>query len=136
MTADVQNRPRIALTLGDPAGVGPELAVKLLAMPETNQVAEVYVLADRVEVEAATAAAGLSRYCPLPLSPICSALIRAAGDALRFQGRQGAFQRAMVEQDPRNQYREDDDDRGIGQHDEGGVRSQIHVNVPVPPAPA
>ncbi|MFP5315505.1 MAG: 4-hydroxythreonine-4-phosphate dehydrogenase PdxA [Actinomycetes bacterium] len=60
MTADVQNRPRIALTLGDPAGVGPELAVKLLARPETTQVAEVYVLADRVEVEAAAAAAGVT----------------------------------------------------------------------------
>ena len=35
MTAEPDHRPRIALTLGDPAGVGPELAVKLLARPET-----------------------------------------------------------------------------------------------------
>lgn len=60
MTAEVQHRPRIALTLGDPAGVGPELAVKLLAKPETTQVAEMYVLADRAEVEAAAAAAGVT----------------------------------------------------------------------------
>ncbi|WP_207454423.1 4-hydroxythreonine-4-phosphate dehydrogenase PdxA [Herbiconiux sp. SYSU D00978] len=52
-------RPAIALTLGDPAGVGPELAAKLLARPETLQKAEVYVLADRSEVEAAAAAAGV-----------------------------------------------------------------------------
>lgn len=60
MTAEVQHRPRIALTLGDPAGVGPELAVKLLAKPETTQIAEVYVLADRAEVEGAAAAAGVT----------------------------------------------------------------------------
>ncbi|WP_210507962.1 4-hydroxythreonine-4-phosphate dehydrogenase PdxA [Naasia sp. SYSU D00057] len=52
-------RPAIALTLGDPAGVGPELAAKLLARPETLQKAEVYILADRSEVEAAAAAAGV-----------------------------------------------------------------------------
>src|SRR5919107_2041973 len=56
--------PRIALTLGDPAGVGPELAVKLLAKPETTQVAEVYVLADAAELEAAAQAAGVT----IPLS--------------------------------------------------------------------
>ncbi|GAB3547739.1 4-hydroxythreonine-4-phosphate dehydrogenase PdxA [Arthrobacter tumbae] len=68
MTAEVEHRPRIALTLGDPAGVGPELAVKLLAKPETTQVAEVYVLADRAEVEAAAAAAGVT--VPLADEPV------------------------------------------------------------------
>src|SRR3954468_14276911 len=52
-------RPAIALTLGDPAGVGPELAAKLLARPETLQKAEVYILADRSEVAAAAAVAGV-----------------------------------------------------------------------------
>lgn len=52
-------RPRIALTLGDPAGVGPELAVKLLAKPETTQQADVYVLADAVELAAAAREAGV-----------------------------------------------------------------------------
>ena len=51
--------PRIALTLGDPAGVGPELAVKLLAKPETTRAAEVYILADAAELEAAAQAAGV-----------------------------------------------------------------------------
>jgi len=53
-------RPKIALTLGDPAGVGPELAAKLLARPETLQKAEVYILADRSELADAEAAAGVS----------------------------------------------------------------------------
>lgn len=50
-------RPRIALTLGDPAGVGPELAAKLLAKPGTLDVAEVYVLADAAELAEAASIA-------------------------------------------------------------------------------
>lgn len=53
------NRPRIALTLGDPAGIGPELAAKTLSRPGVLDRAEVYVLADRSEVEQAFAHAGL-----------------------------------------------------------------------------
>jgi 4-hydroxythreonine-4-phosphate dehydrogenase len=52
-------RPRIALTLGDPAGIGPELAAKLLARPETLQSAEVYVLADATELQVAANIAGV-----------------------------------------------------------------------------
>ena len=53
------NRPRIALTLGDPAGIGPELAAKTLSRPGILDSAEVYVLADRSEVERAFADAQL-----------------------------------------------------------------------------
>ena len=59
--------PRIAVTLGDPAGVGPELAVRLLARPETTRMAEVYILADAAEVEAAAQAAGV--VVPLSAAP-------------------------------------------------------------------
>lgn len=38
---------RIALILGDPCGIGPELAVKLLADPATTQKADVIVVADQ-----------------------------------------------------------------------------------------
>lgn len=62
MTTD--DRPRIALTLGDPAGVGPELAARLLADPENLAKASVFVLADRSEVDAAAATAGVE----IPLS--------------------------------------------------------------------
>ena len=39
--------PRIGLLLGDPCGVGPEVAAKLLARPETATRADVLVLGDR-----------------------------------------------------------------------------------------
>jgi 4-hydroxy-L-threonine phosphate dehydrogenase PdxA len=52
-------RPKIALTLGDPAGVGPELAAKLLADPKNRAAADIFVLADRSEVDAAAAVAGV-----------------------------------------------------------------------------
>ena len=39
--------PVIALTLGDPAGIGPELIARLLADPKTTQQANVVVVADR-----------------------------------------------------------------------------------------
>jgi 4-hydroxythreonine-4-phosphate dehydrogenase len=52
-------RPAIAVTLGDPAGVGPELAARLLANPANRAKADIYVLADRVEVEAAAKVVGL-----------------------------------------------------------------------------
>ncbi|KAJ5712249.1 hypothetical protein N7493_008717 [Penicillium malachiteum] len=53
-------RPRIAITLGDPAGVGPELAAKLLAHPGNRERADLIVLADRREVEAAALTANVS----------------------------------------------------------------------------
>ena len=63
-TLTATRRPRIALVMGDPAGVGPELAAKLLARPSTLADAEVYVLADRAELDAAAATAGVE----VPLS--------------------------------------------------------------------
>lgn len=59
-----RTRPRIALTLGDPAGIGPELAAKVLSRPGVLDRAEVLILADRSEVESAFADA------KLPMIPI------------------------------------------------------------------
>lgn len=53
------DRPTIALTLGDPAGIGPELAVRLLAEPGNLQRAAVRLLASADEVAAAADAAGV-----------------------------------------------------------------------------
>lgn len=50
-------RPRIAVTLGDGAGIGPELAAKLLSDPRNAEKADIYVLADRSEMEQAISAA-------------------------------------------------------------------------------
>lgn len=59
MSTTTPARPRIALTMGDPAGVGPELAAKLLARRENLEKADIFVLADRSELEAAAAVAGV-----------------------------------------------------------------------------
>lgn len=47
------------MTLGDPAGIGPELAVKVLASPENRKHADILVLADRSEITSAASAAGV-----------------------------------------------------------------------------
>lgn len=62
--AVTQRRPRVALTLGDPAGVGPELAAKLLSNPQNLEKAEVVILADKTEWEAAARTAGVSAELP------------------------------------------------------------------------
>lgn len=51
-------RPRVAVTLGDPAGIGPELIAKLLSNPENLQSADIFLLADRCELTSAIADAG------------------------------------------------------------------------------
>jgi 4-hydroxythreonine-4-phosphate dehydrogenase len=51
--------PRIALTLGDPAGIGPELACRLLADPANRERADVRVLAEPEEFARHCAEAGV-----------------------------------------------------------------------------
>jgi 4-hydroxy-L-threonine phosphate dehydrogenase PdxA len=51
-------RPRIAVTLGDPSGIGPELVAKLLSNPANQRRADIVLLADRSEFESAKADAG------------------------------------------------------------------------------
>jgi 4-hydroxy-L-threonine phosphate dehydrogenase PdxA len=64
--ADVRVRPRVALTLGDPAGVGPELAARLLSDPANLEAADIVVLADRSELDAAAAVIGVE----IPISEV------------------------------------------------------------------
>lgn len=51
-------RPRIAVTLGDPSGIGPELAAKLLSNPSNREKADIVLLADEWELECAIKDAG------------------------------------------------------------------------------
>jgi 4-hydroxythreonine-4-phosphate dehydrogenase len=51
--------PRIALFIGDPAGVGPEIVAKLLAEPETARTAELTLIASRASLAAGMRAAGV-----------------------------------------------------------------------------
>lgn len=51
-------RPRLALTLGDPAGVGPELAVRISDDPEVHAAAHLVIVGPGWAVERARAAVG------------------------------------------------------------------------------
>ena len=42
-------KPTIALLLGDPAGIGPELVARLLAMEEVRRKANIFLIADKTE---------------------------------------------------------------------------------------
>lgn len=55
MTAD---KPRLVLTLGDPAGIGSELVARLLADPETRDRADVLILGDPDELRDGLSIAG------------------------------------------------------------------------------
>jgi 4-hydroxythreonine-4-phosphate dehydrogenase len=53
-------RPVIALAIGDPAGVGPELAAKVLADPEVRAAANIIVVGDRRVLERGASVAGVT----------------------------------------------------------------------------
>lgn len=50
--------PTIALVLGDPAGIGPELVAKVLSQASLRQLAHIIIIADRRELETGMAIAG------------------------------------------------------------------------------
>jgi 4-phospho-D-threonate 3-dehydrogenase / 4-phospho-D-erythronate 3-dehydrogenase len=52
-------RPRVVITLGDPAGVGAEVTLKALADPAINQSAEFIILGDRAAVTPAEHSTGV-----------------------------------------------------------------------------
>lgn len=52
--------PRLGLAVGDPAGIGPELAVKLLADAEARAAADLLVVGDRRVLERAASISGLN----------------------------------------------------------------------------
>jgi len=54
------NRPTIAITMGDAAGVGPEIIVKALARPEAYEVCRPFVVGDASRLRKAAAIAGVT----------------------------------------------------------------------------
>ncbi|HSV80614.1 MAG TPA: 4-hydroxythreonine-4-phosphate dehydrogenase PdxA [Ramlibacter sp.] len=54
-----RDKPRLAVVLGDPAGIGPELVARLLAAPGTLARAEILLIADRGELDRGMEIAGL-----------------------------------------------------------------------------
>jgi 4-hydroxythreonine-4-phosphate dehydrogenase len=59
MTASQTEKPRLAVTLGDPAGIGPELVARLLAEPSTAETADIVLISDERELADAQADAGV-----------------------------------------------------------------------------
>jgi 4-hydroxythreonine-4-phosphate dehydrogenase len=55
------NKPRIAITLGDPAGVGPEVVVKALHDPEIAELADYSIVGDQSAIDGAATSLGLAR---------------------------------------------------------------------------
>jgi 4-hydroxythreonine-4-phosphate dehydrogenase len=51
----MNHKPLIALTMGDPCGVGPEIIVKALQIPETAGICTPFVIGDRLAMERALA---------------------------------------------------------------------------------
>src|SRR6185437_14718692 len=54
-------RPVIALAMGDPAGISPELTAKALALPEVREAADFVVFGDARVLAAGARAAGVER---------------------------------------------------------------------------
>ena len=73
-------KPVVALTLGDPAGIGTELIARLLARPETTQAANVVLVGDPWLWQAGQAIAGTA----LQLDPVASlSAVRGRADSSR-----------------------------------------------------
>ena len=71
-------KPRIGLLAGDPTGIGPEVAGKLLALPETREAAEITLIGDRRNFGATVAGLALIEL-PLDFEPVLGKLSREAG---------------------------------------------------------
>lgn len=60
MNADGNSRPIIALAMGDPAGISPELTAKLTALDEVRAWARVIVIGDRRVFDEGARIAGIT----------------------------------------------------------------------------
>jgi 4-hydroxythreonine-4-phosphate dehydrogenase len=90
-------KPRIALLLGDPAGIGPELIARLLAEPATTGQADILLIADKAAFEEGMRIAG----CKIGYTEISSVDNPdfSAAKPLLYDYRgdtQGAFERGLA----------------------------------------
>ena len=86
-------KPRIAVLLGDPAGIGPELVARLLAEPGVRDAADLLLIADRGELDEGMRIAGLRTAYTLagsPAQPGVPVLLDFRGDT------RGPFARAQA----------------------------------------
>jgi 4-hydroxythreonine-4-phosphate dehydrogenase len=97
VTTQTAAKPIIAMVLGDPAGIGPELIAKLLVLPEVRGEAGIFVIGDRDELERGSRIAGVE----FPLSTAASFdaadFSRNVPVLMQFRGSvRGQFPRAVV----------------------------------------
>ena len=84
--------PRIALAIGDPAGIGPEIIARLLADPATAAKAEIHLITSQQALQAGATAAGVTLPPPGPTlyllnwagSDACFTPAQAGADNGRF----------------------------------------------------
>jgi 4-hydroxythreonine-4-phosphate dehydrogenase len=93
----MNRKPRIAMLLGDPAGIGPELIAALLAEPATTAGADILLIADRAEFDEGMRIAGVE----VDVAAIDSldGLDFSAGKPLFYDFRgatEGLFERAVA----------------------------------------
>jgi 4-hydroxythreonine-4-phosphate dehydrogenase len=89
--------PRIALVLGDPAGIGPELVARLLADPATLQAADVLLIADRAELDHGMDIAGVRTEYAVADSVASAQFSQGLPVLVDFRGdTQGPFERALA----------------------------------------
>ena len=60
MNTDAANKPVIALAMGDPAGISPELTAKVAAMDEIRAAAHLVVIGDRRVFDEGARVAGVT----------------------------------------------------------------------------
>ena len=60
MTENTRTRPTIALAMGDPAGISPELTAKIVALDEARAAARIVVIGDKRVFDAGAAVAGVA----------------------------------------------------------------------------
>src|SRR6478752_192000 len=55
-----ETRPILAVTMGDPAGIGPEIAVRALLSPEVRELSRSFIIGDARVLERALQVCGLT----------------------------------------------------------------------------
>jgi 4-hydroxythreonine-4-phosphate dehydrogenase len=93
----MNRKPRIAMLLGDPAGIGPELIAALLAEPATTQAADILLIADRAEFDEGMRIAGV--HVDVDSVASLDALDFSGGRPLLYDVRgatEGAFERSVA----------------------------------------
>ena len=91
-----QRKPRLAVVLGDPAGIGPELIGRLLADPGTAAAADLLLIADKSELERGMELAGARTPCLQAASIEQADLTQGKPVLVDFRGAtQGNFERSV-----------------------------------------